>query len=279
MMDALENGTPQHSASAKRAFCAMWIGGTVGAFLTALLQNALSHIHEVSWQPDSHVTFDRLIRYGYMLWFLWYFIISNANRERETDPHRKDIVFAVIQSLAALVAAFFLGFSRGPGVKPEPFVCAMTIANAAIVIISGLSLRMFNNVPPTEINTHRWVGFVVSGISLTVPLMHVSDGARFALFGVFLLILFATILSYTFRRTKIQRSEIAAAKATAEAATQTAEAVWKEKWNSDWSDAGPKECAALDQCMDWIKVRDLKKALQSAQKQLGLTQNSPPPVA
>jgi hypothetical protein len=98
---------------AKKVFERMWVAGTLGAFFAAFVRTIpidartlTFHFQSVCWP----CTWDRVIRYGYLLWLLDYFFISNVRNEEQVPPKVKDLVFDVLQSTSALGAAIFLGF-------------------------------------------------------------------------------------------------------------------------------------------------------------------------
>jgi hypothetical protein len=193
---------------AKRAFRAMWFCGTVGAFFAALTRSLPLHFLEASWPPDWFYTFDRLLRYGYLIWFLWYFIVSNINSQLETEPRRGDIPFDIIQSFAALFSAFALGFTvPGSGFGPASFAYAMAFANGAVLIICVASLVLFSRVPPTEVNFLRWIGLGASLFSIAIPWMANGRKITLLLFALSQAILWITLVVYTRMRLRKQPSE------------------------------------------------------------------------
>ena len=70
------------------------------------------HLKETNWRVfDCDYTLDTFVRYGYLLWLLWYFFISNLNLQNDLpEPKKWDVWYDVLQPVCSLTAAFFLGF-------------------------------------------------------------------------------------------------------------------------------------------------------------------------
>src|SRR5689334_23022789 len=93
---------------ARRAVQRMWVAGTLGVFFTTVLRNLPVHLHQVSSTPNWIYTLDLFGRYGYLLWLLVYFFISNFRIDQ--SEHEKDLQFDVIQSVVSLSALVALDF-------------------------------------------------------------------------------------------------------------------------------------------------------------------------
>ena len=155
---------------AKKAFQTMWVAGTLGAFFTALTRNVPLSFKQFSRNPDVGYTLDQILRYGYLLWFLAYFFVSNLNNEVE-EPENWDIPYDVLQSACALVAAFYLGFVvPGEGFGFGLYLSAIMTANAAILAICLFSLLCFQSKPWVQLDYLRAVGTLVSAVSFLIAL-------------------------------------------------------------------------------------------------------------
>ena len=105
--------------AAKRAFQKLWVAGTLGAFFTAFARTLPVHIKEWAWPPDAPYTIDLIVRYGYLLWLLAYFFISNLeNEQSKSEPKKWEITFDILQSLSGLMAALFKDLPDSPGAFP-----------------------------------------------------------------------------------------------------------------------------------------------------------------
>jgi branched-subunit amino acid transport protein AzlD len=194
--------------AAKKALQSMWVAGTVGAFFTALTRNLPIHFQERSMSPNWLYTLDRGLRYGYLVWLLIYFFISNLKASDPASiPTKWDIAYDVLQSACALVAAFALGFiAQGSGFEATSYGWAMGFANGAILVISGFSLFWWFT-PPREINLHRSIGVVVSLAAIVVAVANLPRQTSLVLFALLQFILWVTLYSYIRKRLTHQPSE------------------------------------------------------------------------
>lgn len=148
----------------KQSFQELWVAGTQGAFFAAFAKNLPMDIHQFYKDPDPFFAVDRLVRYGYLFWFLAYFFISNFNNKKQSKTARRtDILYDVAQSCSALLIAYFLGFVGPTGFSLKH---AYAVTNGAVVLICGLSLCLFHGDPaPRGINALRIIGLLISGFS------------------------------------------------------------------------------------------------------------------
>ncbi len=148
---------------ARLAFQNLWVAGTLGAFFVALATNLPSHIQQFSWSPDPIYTFNVYLKYGYLLWFLGYFFISNLRNELQKQATKRDLFFDVTQSVLALISAYALGFIVS-GV--DMGFSAYIIANAAIFIICILSLCFYGCGASEGVNRIRVYAAIIAILSI-----------------------------------------------------------------------------------------------------------------
>jgi len=187
-------------ADAKKEFQKMWVAGTLGVYFTTLLRTLPVHLHQISSTPDWVYTFDLFIRYGYLIWFLVYFFMSNLR----IDPaNLNELSFDVIQSFVSLTAVVFLDFVvPGTGIPLREYWWAVTIANLTIIIIASLALFWFHDERLTPI---RIAGIVLALLSIVVAWLPISALVALSLVGVsviVLLIVLATFVSEIVGRMK-----------------------------------------------------------------------------
>ncbi len=124
--------------TAWKAFRDLWVAGTVGGFLAALMRSVPLDLSKRVEAPSGLFTFDLVLRYAYLLWFIAYFLLSNL---RKDELRKWDVAFDVIQSTASFFAAFALGIAvRGEGYQSSE---AFQSANGAILAICFFSLLFF----------------------------------------------------------------------------------------------------------------------------------------
>src|SRR5437016_11087760 len=96
-----------------KAFRDLWVAGTVGGFLAALMRSVPLDATILAHPPSCRFVVDLLMRYVYLVWFIVYFLVSNLG---EGEPEKGDVAFDVTQSAASFAAAFALGIAvRGEG--------------------------------------------------------------------------------------------------------------------------------------------------------------------
>jgi len=180
----------------KNAFRRLWVAGTLGAFFAALANNIPTHVRQLTGSlPITDSIFDRSLRYGYLLWFLVYFFVSNLHIDDSTVRYR-DIVYDVVQSFLSLTSLYFLGF-----VRPDTSyrLGAYAITNAGILAICLLAIAWFRSQPKAKeygINRLRWAGALLSGISLLLALLGTFGRSLLVAFLILQLILWALLLLY-----------------------------------------------------------------------------------
>jgi hypothetical protein len=193
----------------KTEFQTLWVAGTTGAYFAALASNLPVLVKEASRSPDFAYTVDRLLRYGYLLWLLVYFFMSNVLNKKRKVPSRRDIAFDIVQSTVALVAAYFLGFTTPEKpLDPGSYVFAFGVTNGAILVICLLSLALFRHVPPKEINTQRGIGAILSGVSMVIPFFVKLRTDALLLLSLGYCGLLLMLIVYICKRIKIQPSEL-----------------------------------------------------------------------
>jgi len=183
-----------------KAFQELWVAGTMGAFFTAFARNLPGHFREFMWPPDWPYTIDRFTRYGYLLWFLAYFFISNFQNKQSKIVRGKDIFYDVLQSGGALVVAYVLGF-----VVPCES-CTVRLAygftNGTIFVICLFSLILFHRGPhPSGVNPMRAAGLLISilsiGLTFAILPQTGSPSVKALLaFGGLLLLLLVLLAAY-----------------------------------------------------------------------------------
>lgn len=136
------------SFDSKKAFAAMWVAGTLGAYFGFISVNAPYDLAPAAWSrsASSGVPYllELAIRYLYLLWFVAYFFISNFRHESDTMVDRREVAFNIVQSTVAFIAAYYLGFLiRNDAMFAQPILSGIIAANAAILIICLLSLVLF----------------------------------------------------------------------------------------------------------------------------------------
>lgn len=184
-----------------RAIQEFWVAGTVGAFFAAFSENLPGHVLEFSFHPDRVYTAGLFIRYAYLFWFLVYFFTSNFRIKQPSKVRLRDLGFDALQSIAALGAAYFLGF-----VSPDHSLtvrCAYLVTNFVIVIICLFSLGLFHKDPaPPLINLLRVLGALFSGaaflLAFWVPPPTVQPPPSWPLyvFGATISILWCVLVVY-----------------------------------------------------------------------------------
>jgi hypothetical protein len=183
----------------KKAFQQLWVAGTLGAFFAALARNIPTDVRGVTCSlPLTDSIFDRSIRYGYVLWLLVYFFVSNLQNDKTKllEVKKWDVIYDVVQSVLSLIALFFLGF-----ILPDTSYKrgAYAVTNVAILTICALSLAWFGHDSVTEepgINRLRWAGVAISALSVLLAVL--ATFGRTALWGFLILqlVLWALLLVF-----------------------------------------------------------------------------------
>jgi hypothetical protein len=128
-----------------------------------LIRSIPVHIHQGVLASDWPYTPDLFIRYGYLLWLLVYFFISNLRIDQSNAVH--DLPYDVIQSV------FSLGALPGQGIPLGSYSGAITVANVAIIIIAGLALMWY---PEQQLKKLRVAGLLLAAFSILVAWMPFS---------------------------------------------------------------------------------------------------------
>jgi hypothetical protein len=178
-----------------KGFQKLWVAGTMGAFFTALARNLPVHLKQFAWPCDWNYTIDLFVRYGYLLWLLFYFLVSNIRIDDEDYVRSKwDIPFDVGQSACSLTAAFFLGFI----LPDQPYkLGAYAITNGVICAICFAAFALFDPSDAAKgINRLRIAGGVISFLSIVLALVvrEVMGAPPTWVFGMFAGLLFSLIL-------------------------------------------------------------------------------------
>jgi hypothetical protein len=178
-----------------KGFQKLWVAGTMGAFFTALARNLPVHLKQFAWPCDWNYTLDLFVRYGYLLWLLFYFLVSNIRIDDEDYVRSKwDIPFDVGQSACSLTAAFFLGFI----LPDQPYkLGAYAITNGVICAICIAALALFDPSDAAKgIDRLRIAGGVISALSVVLALVvrEVMGAPPTWVFGMFAGLLFFLIL-------------------------------------------------------------------------------------
>jgi hypothetical protein len=209
-LQAIGDEREKRFRATRAAFQSMWVAGTVGAFFAALSRSLPPHLRELTFTPDWLYTIDCALRYMYLVWFLTYFFISNIGNQRRVSPNRHDIPYNVLQSACALLAAFALDLSTpGAGWTLRAFTIAMAYSNGAIFVLCLFALFWYRSTPPTEVNSLRFFGLLVSFAALCLSFVPLDRPTSLALFGLSALLLWAALALFTYRRLTIQASELA----------------------------------------------------------------------
>lgn len=178
-----------------KGFQKLWVAGTMGAFFTALARNLPVHLKQFAWPCDWNYTLDLFVRYGYLLWLLFYFLVSNIRIDDEDYVRSKwDIPFDVGQSACSLTAAFFLGFI----LPDQPYkLGAYAITNGVICAICVAAFALFDPSDAAKgIDRLRIAGGVISALSVVLALVarEVMGAPPTWVFGMFAGLLFFLIL-------------------------------------------------------------------------------------
>ncbi len=190
--------------TAWKAFRDLWVAGTVGGFLAALVRSVPLDWSKLVDAPSGLFRFDLLLRYAYLLWFIAYFLVSNL---RKDVLQKWDVAFDVIQSLASFVAAWALGIAvHDKGYQFDRSAEAFQWANGAILAISFCSLAFFSSGDGwgelRGLNVLRIGGGVTAIVGLLVSRNDPLDLVHLVALAVTLLVL--SVLLILFGRIRIK---------------------------------------------------------------------------
>lgn len=158
-----------------KAFQRLWVAGTLGAFFTALARTLPGDLYQLVHQFDGGFALNAALRYGYQLWLIWYFFLSNLRSQNDDPPKRREVFYDVVQSVCGLTAAYYLGFL----VSPDPRdlingifhgVLAYLAPNAAILVICLLAFYLFRERHP-ELQTPRGLGAAIAFASMVLVIL------------------------------------------------------------------------------------------------------------
>ncbi len=188
-----------------KAFRNLWVAGTVGGFLAALMRSVPLDARTLAHPPSSRFVVDLFLRYAYLSWFIVYFLVSNLG---DDDLEKGDLAFDIIQSVSSFAAAFALGIAvRGEGFQFDRSSDAFAFANGAILIICLSSLGFF--LPRDGWRNHsslhllRIGGAVTAAIGVAVSWTDsLSPRRMFALAGTQLIL---WLLLYQFGRIRVNK--------------------------------------------------------------------------
>jgi len=205
---SVENGKSDDNNSlrnenAKKALIKVWVAGTYGAFFAAFTRSI-----PVDWAAIcnncSTVNDILFLKYGYSFWFLIYFVVSNINNEQMSRKiHIRDIIFDIIHSILALIAAHKMGlFSTG---AEALMLGDFQWSNISIISICLLSLAFYLDYRGKDyfilLNVLRFIGAVIGLCNLLV-LHFYSDGSCSRMDAIFILkvnmaLVFIVLIIYT----------------------------------------------------------------------------------
>jgi hypothetical protein len=153
--------------STRRAFRDLWVAGTVGAMFAAITRN-LPQFFETGYPPAGVSYGPVVVRYGYALWFLAYFFVTNLDNAKPDEPAPKDVLFDILQSLVSLWALFWLGFAlSGHGYFLDTALSSsLWHANLAILVIAAASLMLFGKTSGIWPNALRGSGVIVAAAEM-----------------------------------------------------------------------------------------------------------------
>jgi hypothetical protein len=186
-----------------KAFRNLWVAGTVGGFLAALMRSIPLDAMTLAHPPSCGFVIDLFLRYAYLSWFIVYFLISNLGDDK---IKKGDVAFDIIQSLSSFAAAFALGIAvRGEGFQFDRSSDAFAFANGAILAICFFSLVFFiprdHWRPQYKLHLLRIGGAITAATGLMVSWTNSLSPARLLALAATQLILWA--LLYQFGRMRI----------------------------------------------------------------------------
>src|SRR6267378_2971978 len=155
--------------SGRAAFRDLWVAGTLGALFAALASN-LPQFLGANYPPQGVSHFRLCVRYGYAIWLLAYFFISNLNNRDEPDPNGNDLTFDIVQSIASLGALYWMGFVE-PGhdqLLDVHFSSALIAVNLAVAIICLAALLLLRTVMKTRANILIAIGLLVALLMIAI---------------------------------------------------------------------------------------------------------------
>jgi hypothetical protein len=183
---------------ALKAFRDLWVAGTVGGFLAALMRSVPLDVGVLAKGPDCLFTLDLVLRYAYLVWFIAYFLLSNLT---DKEPDGCDVTFDLIQSAASYAAAFALGLVvHGEGYQFGRSAKAFEFANGAILVICVVSFVIYAIRDKWEeqkkVHWLRIGGAVMAGIGIFISKNDPLSGVRLAALTGTLIVLAVMLTMY-----------------------------------------------------------------------------------
>ena len=124
-----------------KAFQGLWVSGMAGTFFFFTWRSVAQDVLGTRYQFAATAALDRAIRYSFLLWLFGYFFVAQVESDEPNAPRGpRDILFDVLQSIAAVAAALCLGFVIE--LPPNPWAAHFG-ASIAVSITGGLSLLLF----------------------------------------------------------------------------------------------------------------------------------------
>jgi hypothetical protein len=162
--------TERRRLQPNKAFQRLWVAGTLGAFFAALARTLPGDLHQLVYEFNPAFALNAVLRYGYQLWLIWYFFLSNLRSQNDDPPEKHEVPYDVVQSTCGLIAAYYLGFLVSPNLTAHPYgvfhgTLAYLAPNGAICIICFLAWRLFRR-KHLELQKPRLVGAGISAASL-----------------------------------------------------------------------------------------------------------------
>jgi peptidoglycan/LPS O-acetylase OafA/YrhL len=145
-----------------KALQKLWLAGALGALFFSIARNLPNHLpmFEIT-NPNYELTLILWLKYMYITWFVFYFMVSAMDNEQSKTAHGcKDIMFDLFQSTSALIAAYFLGFVIP--LKNDDVVIGYTSALLTILLICFTSYCFFYEEARKGVNTLRGLGTLLS---------------------------------------------------------------------------------------------------------------------
>jgi hypothetical protein len=133
----------------------------LGAFFAALARSFPVDLRQIVYSFNAKFALNGVLRYGYLLWLIWYFFVSNMRSQADDSPRDHEVAYDVVQSVFGLSAAFYLDFLVA---NEHHGILAYMAPNIAIFVICVLALRWFSN-EAKELQIARGVGAAVAAAS------------------------------------------------------------------------------------------------------------------
>jgi hypothetical protein len=192
-----------------KAFQRLWVAGTLGAFFTTLARTLPGDLHQLVYEFNPGFALNVVLRYGYQLWLIWYFFLSNLRSQNDDPPKKHEVPYDVVQSVCGLIAAYYLGFLVSPNLAEHPYgtfhgILAYLAPNGAICVICFLAWLLFRE-KHLELQTPRLVGAGIGAASL-VLVVAIRNGPWWS---VSTLLLSLAVLLWPlrkFHRTRVQET-------------------------------------------------------------------------